>query len=340
MTNPIATECAAAARQSIEGAGLEPGATKPAATQDGSRVATSTSPRSIVPRPAPARPARSDAERLARCLGWICGEGYAHQAPNLAAPRREALAAGRAWPSCRELLAGQTFHRVNFHEDLAKSCRLLLKYEPLTVRHLAALDVDVRRARRLQRIAQDLFAQIRALARHADIAALRALPQILTRWRQTLPPGHWDIFSQPEVRDRLEFYLACAWDQQAQANIASACLREALRHPDSAAAKLGFRAAMGWLRFSTRECGRALRGDTVISGMTAALEGDSVCFPVLHRVIGGNVFRLLTGRFEEPSLEPAPAAAHPAAAHPAAAHPVASHRIGKARSSEAGLRKC
>ena len=265
-------------------------------------------------------PHRTPAERLRRCLMTLCGDGYAHYSPNLSALRREALSAGRAWPSYRELLAAQSFHRHDFYADLAKSCRLLLKYEPLTLRRLTALDLDARRIRLMRRIARDLFTQIRSLARHPDPAVLRALPRILTRWNQTVPAGHWHIFGQEEVYGRLEFYLACTGNRQAQAHIASACLREALRQPkDTTAARLGLRTALGWLRFAGKENRCALGSDDVINGMTAAFEGDALCFPNLHRLTSGNVFRLLTGKSEPTTPhEPAPAAGHGAAKAPQA----------------------
>ena len=272
-------------------------------------------------------PHRTPAERLRLCLIVVCGDGYAHHTPNLSAPRREALSAGRAWPSYRELLAAQSFHRHDFYADLAKSCRLLLKYEPLTLRRLAALDLDARRVRLMRRIALDLFTQIRSLARHQDPAVLRALPRILTRWTQTVPAGHWHIFGQEEVYGRLEFYLACAGHRQAQAHIASACLREALRQPeDTTAARLGLRTALGWLRFAGKENRCAPGSDDAVNGMTAAFEGDALCFPNLHRLTSGNVFRLLTGKFEPTTAhEPAPADA----AHPPAPSPRSNRRPGR-----------
>lgn len=259
----------------------------------------------------PDRQNRPNAKRLERFLTHICGAGYSHHTPDLSASRRDAIKAGHGWPSYRELLAAQNFFLDDFHADLVKSCRFLLKYEPLTYRRLKALHLKANRARLLWRIARDLFAQIRSLSIAPDLDVLHTLPQFLAQWNHNIPSSHWDIFGQLEVHGRLEFYLACAWNKQAQANIAAACLREAFRQQDATASKLAFLCAIGWLRLSGNEISRTLRSDKVSSGMTAAMEGDIISGPILSRISNDDIFNLLAGRTVVKNLERPPSSDSP-----------------------------
>lgn len=236
------------------------------------------------------------AKRQERCLTYLCGEGYSHGVPNLSAHRRRAIRDGRAWPSYRELLTVQEFYRGNFFADISQFSRILLKYEAFTFRDL---NISARKGgpnRILKPLAREAFCCLSYLSVAYNPEMLQRLAAAVQKWNHHAPTDRWTIFSEREVFGRIEVYLACAWDKQAQANVARACLREAVRQKDAAASTLAFAAALGWLNYSGKETTRANRGNAPLYPALIATDGDLTLMRLRPHLSDKNFYNLLVGK--------------------------------------------
>ncbi len=243
----------------------------------------------------PNRQRTDHASRQARCLGYICGTGYSHDALNLTASRRIAIQNGQGWPAYGELLAAHPFHRGSFYADLSEFSRIALKFQSHTFVSLEKFASTKGSTKRLEVLAGEIFLCLFYLSKFFQPNILYGLASAIKKWNRHAPETLWTIFSERQFFARVELYLACIGDKPAQTNVARACLMQAVRQKDSATTTRTFASALGWLNYSGKDSMRELLDTKPLYPALVAVEGDLLMMRLRPHLSNKNFYNLLLG---------------------------------------------
>lgn len=232
-----------------------------------------------VPNSSPQRNIASGVDRRMRrlrLLDRLYGQDYKRYPIDHSRARRNAIAKGLGVPSLAELLTGAGFYKDDYKQDLARFCRIVLKYERVLCRYLNVEGGDRSTPPSDYGLKDFLDELENASCSVQHDSASRIYDALQTVKFQTEYNLYRETFDWPEFVFRLDFYLACADDQPAQARMAHLCL-DAVKNGMVRGAELrALRCALAWLDLSGAKSNISDCQDDFLSGEEMVVSGGVI----------------------------------------------------------------
>lgn len=210
--------------------------------------------------------------RRMRLLTAVYGCDYINDPANYSQARRTAIVKGELCPSLLELLTGTEFRLDDIVKDVQHLCKITLKYERPIRKYFATEGLSGREQPDRDAVVDELLRELKDACALGGTFSIRRIHELLLTFKGAVDRDMYDtVFGWPEFEGRLTFYLACVYDQGAQARVARLCLDVIMA---GSAGRRGLHAlscCLGWLRRSRKKSS----GDP-LSGPEIYIEGRSI----------------------------------------------------------------
>lgn len=203
---------------------------------------------------------------------------------------------GDGSPSLAELLTGADFRTEDYGHDLSRFCWIILRYEKVLRCHFLGKFGERDEATSGASELAEVFGEVKLAYVGNSHDSARRVCDALEKLKLAVNRKLYDAaFGFPEFEHRLQFYLACAHDQPAQARIAQLCLDAATDGSAKGAEIRALKCSFAWLSRSQQQVvhhsgrdGEFLSGPQIFVEGGAMLRaiGDTVQFSELAFALG------------------------------------------------------